>query len=229
MILHMFFFEVLKIKKVYLSAEFNKLNPKHFISFKKIRNIKKIKISNLPIGNRNIKKSISQKFQGLHRRSSVLFDVKSFEKKCEIILIDHVSRNFYVDHEEINNDFFFNEKQVASDGVKKDSSKGNSKFSDYFENSLMDIEKLNRLGKTTTFGFRFGSDDLKISKNNQINISHNFHLRYSESMEVKDEVEYLYNSFSPKIFIICKNEYNNKNKNNLNLNLKKLFGKEILP
>lgn len=228
MVLNVFFLEVVKIKRIFFQRDFSRVDPEHFSLFRKSRNIQKIKSVSLPVGHRLLSKSVSQKFQGLHRRTFLEFPLEDFERNCDVLLLDRVSRNFYVDREEIGNDFFFDERQVSDDGISAQTSQNQTKFADYFENELMDIEKMNRLGKSALFGFRFGPENLGSDQTGNVKFSHNLHLRYSESLHEKNDVEYFFDAFSPKIVVVCAGESQQKNTENFRLNLKENYGTYLL-
>lgn len=227
MVLNVFFLEIAQIKKIFVQRDFNRINPAHFNSFRKLRNIHKVKSWSVPVGHRSVSKSVSQKFQGLHRRAFVEFPLEAFERDCEALLLDRVSRNFYVDNEEIGNDFFFAERQVSDDGVSAQAGDKTTPFSDYFENQLMDIEKMNRLGRSTSFGFRFAREALRASPGGMVRFSHNLHLRYSESLRNRDDEEYFFDAFSPKLVVVCAGELAEKNSKSFRSNLDTNYG--ILP
>lgn len=224
MVLQIFFLEFLKTPRAFLSGRSDLMNPLAFTAFKKLRDQRKLKVSALPAAHRSIEKSISRKFQGLHRRAFIQVPLFNFEKNCEVLVLDHVSKNFYVDREEIQKDFFFNDRQVSDDGTQASAS-SSAIFDHYFENQLMDIEKLNRLGKTTTFGFRFRRSNMKKIKKGELSFSHNLHLRYSESKDAEDQSEYLFDSFSPKVLVICGKSQLAKNKDKHNEQLRSTIGK----
>lgn len=223
MVLHVFLREVSGVQKLAAGAQFSRIDSRRFYSLRKSRNLQKLRLAPVPVGDRAVAKAISQKFQGLHRRAFLEFELQPFESGCEVLVLDRVSRNFYVDAEEIAEDFFFDERQVSDEGAQ--SGAAPTRFAEYFENQRMDIEKLNRLGKSTSFGFRFEPRELRKAPARRVRFSHNLHLRYSESLDGQGETEYFFDAFSPRVAVVCEGSLRAQNDASFQENLRASFGR----
>lgn len=83
---------------------------------------------------------------------------------CDVLVTDSVGKSFYIDREEVESDFFFSEEKVRFSAVKSEE----MMHEKYFESSLMDIEKQDREGKSTFYGFYFSNAKLKATNEEKI-------------------------------------------------------------